>query len=83
MAERRLLRHLARGDPRADGQRAGWIEFGEPYWDIAHSVQPELKAIQPEEGLLLLFPSYFYHRTLPFTSGQQRISISFDVVPLR
>jgi tetratricopeptide (TPR) repeat protein len=66
-----------------DGQRAGWIEFGEPYWDIAHSVQPELKAIQPEEGLLLLFPSYFYHRTLPFTSGQQRISISFDVVPVR
>ena len=65
------------------GQRAGWIEFGEPYWDIAHSVQPELKAFQPEEGLLLMFPSYFYHRTLPFTSDQQRISISFDVVPSR
>jgi tetratricopeptide (TPR) repeat protein len=64
-------------------QRAGWIEFGEPYADIAHSVQPELKSFQPEEGLLLLFPSYFYHRTLPFTSDRQRISISFDVVPAR
>ena len=79
-----LLRHPARGGrARQAMQRAGWIEFGEPYWDIAHSVQPELKAFQPEEGLLLLFPSYFYHRTLPFTSDQQRISISFDVVPVR
>jgi tetratricopeptide (TPR) repeat protein len=66
-----------------DGHRAGWIEFGEPYWDIAHSVQPELKTVQPEEGLLLLFPSYFYHRTLPFAADRQRISISFDVVPMR
>jgi tetratricopeptide (TPR) repeat protein len=64
-------------------QRAGWIEFGEPYSDIAHSVQPELKSFQPEEGLLLLFPSYFYHRTLPFAADRQRISISFDVVPAR
>ena len=66
-----------------DGNQAGWIEFGEPYSDIAHSVQPELKAFRPEEGLLLMFPSYFYHRTLPFVSDQQRISISFDVVPAR
>ncbi len=64
-------------------ERAGWIEFGEPYWDIAHEVQPELVAQQPEAGMLLLFPSYFYHRTLPFVSDQQRISIAFDVVPSR
>lgn len=62
--------------------RAGWIEFGEPYRDIAHAAAPELHAIRPEEGLLLLFPSYFYHRTLPFESAEQRISIAFDVVPL-
>jgi uncharacterized protein (TIGR02466 family) len=66
-----------------DGKQAGWIEFGEPYSDIAHSVRPELRAFEPEEGLLLMFPSYFYHRTLPFVSDQQRISISFDVVPAR
>jgi tetratricopeptide (TPR) repeat protein len=62
--------------------RAGWIEFGEPYHDITHRAQPELHAIQPEEGLLLLFPSYFYHRTLPFESTEKRISIAFDVVPV-
>jgi tetratricopeptide (TPR) repeat protein len=64
-------------------RRAGWIEFGEPYDDIAHRAKPETMAVQPEAGMLLLFPSYFYHRTLPFEGDEQRISIAFDVVPKR
>jgi tetratricopeptide (TPR) repeat protein len=67
---------------RSEGQ-SGWIEFGEPYQDIAHNVRPETLALRPEDGLLLLFPSYFYHRTLPFQSNERRISIAFDVVPKR
>jgi uncharacterized protein (TIGR02466 family) len=61
--------------------QSGWIEFGQPYQDIPRSAVPELFTLRPEEGLLLLFPSYFYHRTLPFRSPDQRISIAFDVVP--
>ncbi|MDF3064781.1 MAG: tetratricopeptide repeat family protein [Polyangiaceae bacterium] len=38
--------------------------------------------VKPREGLLLLFPSYFYHRTLPFHAAQPRISVAFDAVPL-
>jgi hypothetical protein len=30
---------------------------------------------------LVLFPSYFYHQTIPFESPQQRICIAFDAVP--
>jgi hypothetical protein len=30
---------------------------------------------------MLLFPGYFFHDTVPFTSTQTRISIAFDVVP--
>ena len=63
----------------SNGQ-SGWIEFGEPYQDIPRTAVPELFTLRPEEGLLLLFPSYFYHRTLPFHSPDQRISIAFDVV---
>ena len=29
---------------------------------------------------MVLFPSYFYHRTLPFESDEVRISIAFDVL---
>ena len=37
--------------------------------------------ICPEEGHLLLFPSYFWHRTIPFEGTQQRISVAFDAIP--
>ena len=40
-----------------------------------------MKAVRPEEGLLLLFPSYFYHGTVPFEAAEPRISIAFDVLP--
>ena len=67
---------------RAPGQGpAGWIEFGRPPEHFHGTVEPEVRAFQPEEGLMLLFPSYFYHRTVPFESAQTRISIAFDVVP--
>jgi uncharacterized protein (TIGR02466 family) len=36
--------------------------------------------IQPKEGLLVLFPSYFYHQTVPIDHDNKRISIAFDVV---
>lgn len=65
----------------APGQdHAGWIEFGRPADDFQSTVEPELRLYQPREGLLLLFPSYFHHRTVPFVSPQTRISISTDVL---
>jgi hypothetical protein len=30
----------------------------------------------------VLFPSYFWHRTLPFEAAETRISIAFDAVPV-
>ena len=60
---------------------AGWIEFGRPPEHFHTTVEPEVRAIQPEPGLMLLFPSYFYHRTVPFESADPRISISFDILP--
>jgi hypothetical protein len=38
--------------------------------------------VRPEEGLMLLFPSYFYHRIRPFDSSGVRVSVAFDVKPL-
>ncbi len=59
---------------------AGWIEFGRPRSDIHCTVEPEVRALQPKEGLMVLFPSYFYHRTVPFEAAEERISIAFDVL---
>ena len=62
------------------GSQAGWIEFGEygPEFGFCQ-VRPEVKAFLPEEGLMYMFPSYFYHRTIPFDSEQKRICIAYDV----
>lgn len=39
------------------------------------------RKIQPVAGMMLLFPSYFWHRTIPFDSAQERLSIAFDLTP--
>jgi hypothetical protein len=44
--------------------------------------EPIVRSYQPYEGMVVLFPSYFYHRTEPFISDDKRISIAFDIVPL-
>ena len=62
---------------------AGWIEFGQPPDHYHGTVQPELTLEKPEAGMLVLFPSYFYHRTIPFDSPGRRISIAFDMLPYR
>lgn len=65
----------------ANTDHAGWIEFGRPPDDIHAQHTPETKLFQPEEGKMLLFPSHFYHRTLPLSVDRRRISVAFDVMP--
>jgi tetratricopeptide (TPR) repeat protein len=61
---------------------AGWFELGRLPHRFHPAVAPEIRLIQPAEGMMILFPSYFYHRTIPFETGQTRISIAFDVKPI-
>ena len=35
----------------------------------------------PKEGDLVLFPSSLFHKTLPFSSNQERHVIAFDIIP--
>lgn len=65
-----------------DGQEGheGWIEFGRGPAELYASAEPEVRLIRPVEGLLLTFPSYVWHRTIPFEGTRERISIAFDVI---
>jgi len=60
---------------------AGFFELGPPPEQFPLTAPVDSMSIQPEEGLMILFPSYFYHRTVPFESTQRRISIAFDACP--
>ncbi len=58
--------------------RRGWLYFGKP----GFPVHPPLEAdhhIRPEPGLLVLFPSYMFHGTIPFEAAEHRLSLAFDV----
>lgn len=59
----------------------GWIEFGAPPPEFVLDPPLPTRRIKPQEGLLVLFPSYFYHRTVPYESDETRISIAFDFSP--
>tara|TARA_Y100000996_G_C22527197_1_gene644949 strand:+ start:153 stop:1442 length:1290 start_codon:yes stop_codon:yes gene_type:complete len=37
------------------------------------------KKIEPKDGKLILFPSTLYHKTIPFKSKKERISMAFDL----
>ena len=69
---------LPRGIGSGSENRAGWLEFGRCDQGFALRRPPQTRAFRPEEGLVVLFPSFFWHRTIPFVSDAQRISIAFD-----
>jgi uncharacterized protein (TIGR02466 family) len=70
---------VARGE-----DEAGFLEFGASNVrgpDGREIVSPNRLRLRPEEGLMALFPSHFWHRTVPYEENVERISLAFDLVP--
>ena len=63
-------------------KEAGWLEFNRPPKRFHCIKETPTHRVEPREGRLILFPSWFWHQTLPFKSTDNRISIAFDVVPV-
>lgn len=61
------------------GPNEGWIEFGRPPPIFNLDLGPR-KLVEPKEGLLVLFPSYMWHGTIPFGAGE-RLTAAFDYLP--
>ena len=62
--------------------RQGWFKMGETNADTSPDLPAE-RWVKPEEGKLVLFPSYVWHGTQAFDEGDQRLTVAFDVVPTR
>ncbi len=60
--------------------RQGWLKFGESNMALNERDRPD-SFVQPEIGRLVLFPSFYWHGTMPFNDSHDRLSIAFDVVP--
>ena len=64
---------------QSDAQDAGWFTIGEPQDELGIPLEPWRK-IEPIPGRLVLFPSWMWHGTIPFSQGE-RLTIAFDVRP--
>jgi len=60
----------------------GWIEFGRAYYMLRSRDEPPVRLLKPQPGMIVLFPSYLGHRTIPFAEQDYRISVAFDVMPV-
>lgn len=65
----------------APGNPAGWLKFGESGLALGER-EVVSKLVKPEPGAVTLFPSYFWHGTVPFESAEPRITTPFDVTPM-
>ncbi len=69
---------------KGDGHE-GWIKFGQPGLNTKPPLQAE-HFVEPKPGMLVLFPSYMWHGTVPFGPDDQgreqsRLTFAFDLVP--
>lgn len=63
-----------------DPRRPGWLKFGESNLGLGGRDVPE-SFVKPRVGRLVLFPSYYWHGTVPFAEEGERLGIAFDAVP--
>lgn len=74
----RLPAEIAGGGKR--GQE-GWLRFGALPASLNTETARPVRHVAPREGQLVLFPSYFYHGTVPFKGKRHRMSLGIDVLP--
>lgn len=75
------------GDPAPEGSRDGMIEFVDPRPGPhggplpTHAFNAPLM-IDPEPGMLLMFPGWLLHYVHPYRGTTPRVSIAFNVRPV-
>ncbi len=63
-----------------DNPYAGWLEFNRPGYGLpALGGEKNIEKVAPKAGMIVMFPSYVWHGTIPFISQDTRISIAFDI----
>lgn len=63
-----------------DHSRSGWIQFGQPPLQYETGLEPR-RFERPVVGRLVLFPSYMWHGTVPFSDDAHRMTVAFDAIP--
>ena len=72
--------HIQPAAEDPENPRAGWLKFGEPGCATVPALPAE-RHIKPEAGQMIMFPSYMWHGTEPFTKGRARLTVAADFAP--
>lgn len=66
------------------GGEAGWIKFGPARLDVKLRREPIQRTLRPEPGLMVTFPSYLWHDTVPLPpdNREQRLCLAYDLHPV-
>jgi len=68
--------------PKPSDGEEGCIEFNLGGYSLPRLKEQWLtKVHRPQKGQIVLFPSSLFHRTIPTTTDEERIAISFDLYP--
>jgi len=63
-----------------DPEHQGWVTFGQPGFKAIDPLEPDIY-VKPQEGMMVLFPSYMWHGTIPFYgTDQYRVTVAQDHV---
>jgi pentatricopeptide repeat protein len=65
--------------------KAGWLNIGTSRTDIKLTKEPLTRLVKPAPGLMVTFPSYFWHDTVPLPEDntEQRLCLAFDLHPVK
>jgi tetratricopeptide (TPR) repeat protein len=67
--------------PEVEGSLSeGALTFGSPDTALGLDLPPS-RLVVPSPGRLVVFPSFFWHGTQPFSSEQPRLTVAFDALP--
>jgi tetratricopeptide (TPR) repeat protein len=72
--------HLRFPEPKNADDRSGWLAFGEPGAPTAPKLTAE-HYIRPQKGVMVVFPSYMWHGTVPYEDEMTRLTIAADSTP--
>ena len=66
----------------SDPGDAGCLEVGRPPSLLRPRDGLPVRGIRPRPGRTVMFPSFAWHRTVPFASDSERICVAFDLRPM-
>ncbi len=68
--------------PDGDPEDVGPLVVGgsDPSLELEFETPPETRRVVPRPGLLVLFPAFYYHHTIPTRTTQERICVAFNMV---